>query len=222
MNQRNIVFLLALFCTVNSFAQETKEIPDREKERKNAILITVFPILYNTISLSYNRKLKNSRHELTFNPRVRIASSNHRDNKNFSGFNDDPGWYYNYYMLRSGFMIRLGERVYCEPQIQGVHGFFKNQVLVTDNAYDKYVRSDRQYNSIGFVFTLTSIRDVRGVRLKSFIGVGMHKRWYQETQYAQYELTPYWSASFVGYPKDLSFTRIVTSFHLGIEVGLPF
>jgi hypothetical protein len=222
--------LLSWLCAGTTAAQEFEGIYKDIPERKNAISFTILPLIDRTFSFSYARKLKTGI-EVTFNPRVKFASRNvatepgtdQGSNKVFLFVTPDPQWFYNHFMFRSGLRIPLTENFGYEPQLQLAYGSFFNKVLKTEDAhgdaYDEYVRLDRQYFSAGIINAVSWVRDFDHVRIKWFVGLGVHARRYWETQHAHY----LWHrpTDFSG-PETHTYYRGRFTVHGGLEIGMTY
>jgi len=199
-------------------------------ERKNSISWTVLPALDRTVSFTYARKL-NSSHELTINPRVRIAGNGDWGNIFILAPIPDPPWYYDSYSLRTGLRILLKRAVGYEPQLQFSYepqlqlgyGTFFNKVLVTSDvegdSYDESLRLDRKYYSAGIINSFSWIRDYNRVRTKWFIGIGFHLRNFQEMQLVRY-VGSRTDTSFD--PHEENYFKLRTTIHGGAEIGFRY
>ena len=205
-------------------------IPQDERERKNAISLSVLALGNHTYSFTYARKLKNG-NEITLNPLMKIASgnaatepavdkgSNHRL---FDVLVKDPQWFYTHYMFRVGLRMPIGPILGYEPQLQLGYGEFLNKVIETEDAhgdaFDEYLRLDRKYFSAGIINMINWVRDYRWLRVKGFVGLGIHLRRYEEMQWARYV----WYRPIPFEPQSESYYRPRFSFHVGMEMGIRY
>jgi hypothetical protein len=214
-------------------ATTTAQDIDEASQKKNAFSLSVLAPLNRTFSFSYARRLKHGR-EITITPLYQhhgsdIATEPAVDkgsNNRFLGFlNPDPNWYYSNFMLRTGLRIPIGGGVFAyEPQVQLGYGQFLNKVIKTadpeGDAYDEYLRLDRKYFSLGIVSMVNWVKDYKYLRLKWFVGFGIHARRYDDTIWNHYtwyrDTSQYYDLSSEPYYK-----RSLT-FHLGMEVGLRY
>ena len=229
---RTIIFLLlVLWLSVEtSTAQDDiKGIYKENVERRNAFSVGVF--LPQAIAISYARKLANGK-EITITPMFRPAAANIADepaddrmrtNHRLFSLVDDPQWYYNHYILRTGYRIPLGDKFGYEPTLQLAYGAFFNKVIETEDshgdAYDLYLRLDRRYFSAGIVNMVNWVKDYDRVRTKFFVGVGTHWKQIHDMQWERYM----WYRPLSNFQAhEETRDKFVFSFHIGVEIGFRY
>lgn len=219
MSRRSTILTALLLSVIGVTTATSQDLPDR----KNALTISVFPVLGRTLSLGYARKLKSS-NELTFNARVRIAKDNPQPPSEFlSELFKNPPWYYDRYHLRTGLLLRLGDAFCYEPLADFGFGSFSRKKIVTHDgegdSADTSILMDRRYVSAGMINQASWILDFDALRLKIFVGIGLHLKRYWETHYVLYS---YRSANELKDPVHLAFYQGNVTVHGGLEFGLKW
>lgn len=139
------------------------------------------------------------------------------------GINEDPQSYYDEYKLRTGIVVYLKGGFAYEPHLQFEHASFYNKVLITEDhtgeSQDQSVRMDRKYFSSGLINMISWTRDRNRLRIKFYLGIGVHVRRYQQKNY---ELLLYRRS--VVYPESIisEYSKSIVRPHTGIEFGFRF
>lgn len=190
-------------------------------ERKNSISLSILPLLDRTVALTYARKLKNG-NEFIVTPRIRLAREK-VDGNSFGPINfNDPQWFYDHYQLRTGLMLR-DRAISFEPQLQLGYSAFSNRLLITtnykDDAYEKSVLLNRNYFSAGIINFASFPQDFDRLRVKWFLGVGLHARWYHQTLIAEYTGR---NETVFPTPLESDYAKLAYTFHIGFDLGLRY
>jgi hypothetical protein len=220
-NSTPVVLFLMLFLPGVVAAQDSLK-TNVPTLRKNTLSLSIIPLFDRTYSFTYSRRLANG-NEIFVNPRIRKADPTPSSNADLFGLTKDPKWYYNFYTVRSGLMIRFGKHFAYEPQLEFGYSLFTNKVLKIDDptgeTYDQSVRLDRKYASAGLISMGSWTRDWDKFRMKVFLGVGYQVRHYRETEY---ELIFYRHSVVNDEPRKYSYYKDAFTFHAGMEIGLRF